>query len=54
MVSLIMEIEDYINRWKKHKNIINKLEKSNLSKDEIKIWSNQIDMFFTSKIKSKL
>lgn len=50
----LQELQEYLDRWKKHENIIKVLEKSDLNKDEVKIWKNQINLHFASLIKSKL
>ena len=50
----IEKLEEYVWRWKNHYKMLNTLEKTNLDKEQLKIWKNQIDECFREKIKSKL
>lgn len=45
---------ELIYRWEKHRNILKYLEDTNTNKKKLKIWSEQIEELFKSKIKSKL
>ena len=48
------DIEEFIWRWKNHYSMINIISKSNINKDQVDLWKNQIDSCFIGKIKSKL
>ena len=48
------KLEEYIWRWKNHYKMLFVLENTDLDKDQLKIWKNQIDQCFREKIKAKL
>lgn len=50
----IQIIGDLLHRWEKHRNILKYLEDTNTNKKKLKMWSEQIEALFKSKIKSKL
>ena len=50
----IEKLDEYIWRWKNHYKMLDIIDKSNIDKDQIKIWKNQIDNCFRDKIKSKI
>lgn len=48
------KLEEYVWRWKNHYKMLAEIEKTNIDKDQLKLWRNQIDECFRSKIKAKL
>ena len=50
----LRDLGELLYRWEKHRNILKSLEETNTSKKKLKMWSDQIEELFKSKIKSKL
>ena len=50
----IEKLDEYIWRWKNHYKMLDIISKTNIDKDQMNIWKNQIDDCFREKIKSKL
>ena len=50
----IEKLEEYVWRWKNHYKMMSIIEKTNIDKDQLTIWKNQIDECFREKIKAKL
>jgi hypothetical protein len=47
-------LEELIWRWKNHYKMLEVISQSNITKDQVDLWKNQIDLCFSGKIKSKL
>ncbi len=55
MLDLELEkLEEYIWRWNNHYKMLKEIEKTNIDKEQVTIWKNQIDQCFREKIKAKL
>ncbi len=55
MINLnVDKLEEYIWRWKNHYKMLETIGKSNIDKEQLTLWKNQIDECFRNKIKSKL
>ena len=48
------ELYDYVERWRRHYKMLEKISESNLDKKYIELWRNNIDKYFSNKIKSNL
>ena len=48
------KLKEYIWRWDNHYKILEKIKKTNIDKEQLTLWKNQIDLCFKEKIKSKL
>lgn len=47
-------LEEMIWRWKNHYKMLKIISQSNIAKDQVELWKNQIDSCFIEKIRSKL
>ena len=50
----IEELYDYVERWRRHYKMLEKISESNLDKKYIELWRSSIDNYFSNKIKSSL
>ena len=48
------ELYDYVERWRRHYKMLEKISESNLDKKYIELWRSSIDNYFSNKIKSSL
>lgn len=50
----LKKLEEYIWRWNNHYKMLEKIKETNIDKEQLTIWKNQIDQCFREKIKAKL
>ena len=48
------KLYDYVQRWRRHYKMLEKISESNLDKKYIELWRSSIDNYFSNKIKSNL
>ncbi len=50
----LLLLEELIMRWKRHRDIVNTLEKTNLDTETLELWKRQIEVTFLNCLKSNL
>ncbi len=48
------KLEEYIWRWNNHYKMLEKIKQTNIDKEQLTMWKNQINQCFRDKIKAKL